>query len=887
MQNSTDSNEFISAIEGRSMHKRIDAACRVALVGLVHDLGKFSQRTGLKVPKEKEEVHKQLYCPQKEMGNQIWWTHSHAAYTALSFDALESAAPDLVKTDAYPFASRTEGEDITDSIVNAAARHHNPKTFMQWVIATADRVASGFEREVYDEKDEGVFHRGGHITTRLRSLLEEVSLDEKLITKESLKVALPLSPLSAASLFPMPLSEIEGENVEKAKQEYTKLWEKFSEALSPSATEPIPDAFRKNWSLWIDAFDSLWMTFTSSIPSATAFSVRPDVSLYDHCKATAALASALWLWHEENGKTGPETVLALKDRSDWDEKKFLLIQGDFFGIQNFIFSEGSQTNKKSAKILRGRSFYVSLLSELAALKILQTLDLPSTSQILNAAGKFLIVAPNTQETIEKLEAVRKEFDAWFIRHTFATAGIGIAWTAASCQDFMYKNYAELTKCLYDTIDRAKYQRFGLTSLKHPVLEADYSEGVCSWQSRLPADGTTEGEPTCALTRDELLVGSALASFKRILILEGDAEIHNSETVKVLELPIFGMKVAFVQEPERSGYFSQLASDLKLLRCWDFSLPDSADEVLWHGFARRNINGYVPRYEENDFIYGEITREEGKNIGDIKQFSDIAMANSHDGEGLKALMAIKGDVDNLGLIFQKGLRGNGREMNFAKTAGLSRQMNSFFAVWLPLACKKNFPNMYTIFAGGDDFFLIGPWRDSQRLVLAAERDFQKYTGLNPDVHFSVGTAMTKPGVPVRTLSKNAEEALDVAKSSGKNRLSLFGEVVQWSDMKRLNETEVFLESAKDQYGVSSGYLYDLFLLLDLAGEEKHKPEAAIWRSRLYYNTARLFERQKLSRSRETAQQRNEFLRTLLNYLEVEKTQFRIPLTNVFYSVRKTR
>jgi CRISPR-associated protein Csm1 len=68
------------------------------------------------------------------------------------------------------------------------------------------------------------------------------------------------------------------------------------------------------------------------------------------------------------------------------------VQGDFFGIQDFIFAEGGKTQKRAATLLRGRSFYVSLLSELAALKVLEALALPATSQVVNAAGKFLIVA---------------------------------------------------------------------------------------------------------------------------------------------------------------------------------------------------------------------------------------------------------------------------------------------------------------------------------------------------------------------------------------------------------------------------------------------------------------------------------------------------------------
>ena len=87
--------------------------------------------------------------------------------------------------------------------------------------------------------------------------------------------------------------------------------------------------------------------------------------------------------------------MALADNLASKEEPLLLVQGDFFGIQDFIFSGGRESNKGAAKILRGRSFQVSLFTELAALKVLNACGLPATSQVMNAAGKFLIVAPNT------------------------------------------------------------------------------------------------------------------------------------------------------------------------------------------------------------------------------------------------------------------------------------------------------------------------------------------------------------------------------------------------------------------------------------------------------------------------------------------------------------
>ncbi|MEQ1667820.1 MAG: hypothetical protein ABL868_05140, partial [Sulfuriferula sp.] len=101
----------------------MDASCRVALAAYLHDLGKFAQRADIAVDKAQLEIHKQLYCPQHGLPGQQWWSHYHAAYTALAFDVIEGHAPDLIKGDMYPFASRQAGEQITDSLLNAAAMH--------------------------------------------------------------------------------------------------------------------------------------------------------------------------------------------------------------------------------------------------------------------------------------------------------------------------------------------------------------------------------------------------------------------------------------------------------------------------------------------------------------------------------------------------------------------------------------------------------------------------------------------------------------------------------------------------------------------------------------------------------------------------------------------
>lgn len=855
----------------------LDATCRVAFAGLIHDLGKFAQRARIDATDASIKLHQQMYCPRRQAGDRIWWTHQHAAYTALAFPVIEKGAPTLTGAKAAPFS---EG-DATDSLINAASAHHAPKTLLQWIIATADRVASGFEREVYDGPAAGEEPRN-FIQTRLRALLEEVSLEGegRSIRADTLKKGFPLRPLSAQALFPSDVSDIESRTVDEASQEYAELWRAFSHALQDEK-QRIPPAFRNNWPLWLDAFDTAWLTYTQAIPSATAFSVKPDVSLYDHSKTTAALAAALWRWHDETGRTGEEDIRALKERLDWDEDKFLLIQGDFFGIQNFIFSEGSDTNRKSAKLLRGRSFYVSLLCELAALKVLDALSLPSTSQIINAAGKFLIVAPNTAFVKAKLEGLRETFDDWFLETTFGTCGIGLAETSASCADFIGKRYRVLSDRLYKAMEKAKYQRFDLAHLPNPVFDDSYPHGACRWQQRMPADGKADGE-SCALSRDQILVGRLLTSKSRLMIFEGDVPAGFT----ACEVPVFGFRAAFADD---AGIRRE---DIPgLVRCWDFSLPEDEGEVLWHGCARRNINGFIPRFSESDLLDPDARFGEDDDIavGAPKTFETLAHADIRNGLGTTGLMTLKGDVDNLGLIFRKGLTddsaGRERIMTFAKTASLSRQMNAFFAVYLPTLCARSHRNTYTVFAGGDDFFLIGPWHETQKLALELESAFGRFACGNPDVHFSVGMVMTKPSVPARTLAAMAEEALSEAKSRpGKRSASLFGLTASWDDLRRLQDAEAFLSEAVERYGVTSSYLYGLFEIIDMAGDTT-RPEASMWRSRLLYSTTRLFERLRVKSGKDASHARDEFLQTLLMQLSQHKGALRIPLTNAFYAVRR--
>ncbi|MHB8743788.1 MAG: type III-A CRISPR-associated protein Cas10/Csm1 [Sulfuricaulis sp.] len=851
------------------MKELMNASCRVALAAYLHDLGKFAERARIQEAKEKgpdgnsrQAINELLCCPEYN-GRR---THIHAAYTAIGMDLLEENLPDIVGKDMSPFAPWKD-KNADDSLINAAARHHRPDTFLQWVVATADRLASGFEREEFEAYnaalDEDQARKLNHYTTRQWTLLEHIRLGDR---PETRNWRYPLKALSPAAIFPVKKEDCEIEDKPAAQALYLALWKQFLAGL-----KDVPASHRQSLPLWLDHFDSLWLTFTHAIPSATAGiagNVRPDVSLYDHSKTTAALAVALWRYHSDQGhdtEIAKQQLRAQWDRERigkaeseiaWNSEKFLLVQGDFFGIQNFIFAEGGQTQKRAAKLLRGRSFYVSLLSELAALKVLEGLGLPATSQVVNAAGKFLIVAPNTPESIDNLRSVQTELDEWFLAHTYGQSGIGLAWLPAKANDFRHGKddgnspFRDLITRLFKQLDETKLTRLGLCgSTPVPAVFKGFLDrfkhGECKIDGRSPA----EEDGMCKLAADQIETGKWLASQKRVLITRDSLDHHT------LRLPIFGFRVNFTESEADTGKFGNEARTGNLLRGWDFSLPQSFDAPLWNGYARRHINAYVPRFGEMNAW--EADRYQGiKNAevfdprpDEIKTLNHLACDDRRLDEndkwiGAEALMTLKGDVDNLGLIIQQGLE----RQTFARMAGLSRQVNAFFAVYLPWLCKSEFPNTYTVFAGGDDFFLIGPWHSTIKLAQRMKNDFKRYVAENPDIHFSAGLSMTKPGLPIRQLANLAEEALGSAKTHNpdnqqpapKNAVTSFCYTVTWQQFDQLMEREAGLSRVAGEYALSTGYLYSLLGYTDMAGKVSLRPENALWHSHFAYRTRRLAE-----------------------------------------------
>ncbi len=872
---------------------------KIQLAALFHDLGKFAQGS-LELPPAYAENNADLYQPFNR--RQQRHTHAHALYTAAFIELFAKHLPEELSSPDWG-----EGER-EDSFINLAAKHHKPETPLQLIITQADRLSSGFDRAEFEEGEEiGVRE---YKQTRLLPLFERLLRQDKAFNRaEDFEWCYPLRPLSAQNIFPVRKEDV---SRTKAEEEYRRLWKEFVENLKKLC-------HRRHVSLWAQHFDSLLRIYASHIPAARVGRVVHDVSLYDHLRTSAALAGALYLYHRKTDTLNSKSI-----QND-AESKFLLVSGDFYGIQDFIFRGGGEERHHRAKLLRGRSFLVSLLVELAAEMLCERLGLSFLSVFFCAAGKFHLLAPNTESARTKIDEVREEVNRWFYEHFFGECTLGIAVTAASPEDFVGGKFADLWRRHLENLEEAKFCRLDLKKYSGVFEEYldrfrnDLPSPLCPLCDRRPSaeevsgDGRSKkgdkyvsrrgGEEkacACKLCRDQAFLGTELVRDNRLAVLKS----KNGG----LGEPLFGRyQVVF-----RRDCAEDLAEKGELLKLYDLKVAGEGKAPVGATFLP--VNGYVPVFEKEDhnddrYLVGRRKEEktlsliEQIEVGNPKTFYHLAqLALEPCGEkpdefcGLPALAVLKADVDNLGAIFGCGLPAE--LFTLSRLATLSRQLNNFFTVYLPFALENEkegrFRNVYTVFAGGDDLFLIGPWNVMRELALHLRKKFTDYVCENPKLHFSAGITLHKPHVPVDLLAEESEGALSQAKGAGKDRVSMFGRVATWKEFEDLIALESELSRWYEKGLLSRGALYRLNELCALAEEEKrlatsggipwHRLQCVKWPAFLRYFLVRAL-RRKLGESWEGPYQ--EMVTKLYDWLVHYRGRFVLALWPLLYNTRKQR
>jgi len=847
-----------------------ETTLKMAMSGFFHDIGKFCGRDILGISRTEINENRGDFLPKNKSGG---YSHEHALFTAEFIERFKEHLPAELSANAWG-----QGE----SLIRLAAAHHNAASAMEWIVTEADRLSSGMDRKDYDEAEsEGVSIKDFE-KTRLVPILEAVDYDnpKQSLTRDVFKHAYPLAALSHGSIFPKPKNELEPTDGAKARQEYQNLFDGFSEELKHLA-------HRDHVALWFEHFESLVMRYTSSIPSARVKNTIPDVSLYDHLRTTSALCSALYLYHRDKGTLTPEAIRNEK------EEKFLLISADFSGIQNFIFNGFGDTRKFRSKLLRGRSFYVSLMTELAADMILRKMGLPFTSVILNAGGKLTLIAPNTDQALMAYHDVIAAIESWLLKRTYGETTILFSDVAATPADFKYGQFHALQSRILERQGLKKFQRFNLEAYGGAVADFFADEQnekkICAFCGKRPGTSTKSEKSICGLCSDHLLIGEKLVKTKGLAVLTGASG--------TLREPIFGEYQLMFSDDA----LVKEASEGRLIRFWQTAIGDKGK----NRFSLKLINGYVPVYSKEDIYDERLTQsadeDERVNVGapiTLNHIAEKSLIPLSDGKisGVDALGVLKADVDNLGLIMACGQ--SERYYSVSRSATLSRQMNNFFAVYLPWFLENSdlYQDVYTVFAGGDDLFLIGPWNRMTDLAAELDASFRDFACQNDKIHFSAGISVHKSHTPVDKMAEAAEKALEESKKhKAKQRLTVFDETVDWSELADLKQTTSTFERWLNDETLSRVMLYKLNTFIDMAAMEKRilnsgqlhigSMNCTKWRAHLAYSTERNVGK-KLAREKKEPLVK-EVHAKLADWLNCYGGKLRIPLWTLQYNSRSKK
>lgn len=612
--------------------------------------------------------------------------------------------------------------------------------------------------------------------TQLKSIFSLVNSDDIQNTSGdyAYKFYAP-APLSLNTKDIFPVDEV------AVKQNGPSMWELLSDEIEQIAQSPLELNFT--------TFYYLYQKYAWAIPASKA---GEGVSLFEEWKAISALVFA----SGSEWKKGPG-------------EQYTLIGGDIPGIQDFVYTV---TSKGAAKGLRGRSFFIQLIGDAVVRSIVSDLELSLANVIYSAGGNFMILGPYGGENT--LKELVLQINQTLINKIYGNMALAIA--AKSIR----KN---------ELVDPAQFREHR-TALGKQIAAAkrkplqDFAE---DWQFLFApkGDGT---EQFCAVCRRELRTNDS-----RLLRETGEYTdditeqriCHLCESFNFLARDIRHELVWMMVDsdkgaslPPYQSEWSNLLAEMTGFR-YEFShRPPSTNNgsdntalvfILNElNFVERHAHGYrllasvTPTVTKDDiaFLREKIEHSSADGLddeaeivpryGDIRSFTLLAHA-AKEAQAIERVGVLRMDVDGLGHIFGKGMP----HMNMLRLSTLSNTLERFFGGYLNyLVWERNDNDLYIIYAGGDDLFIVGAWHHLPNLAHDIRTQFKAYAGHHPQLSISGGITLENPKFPLYRAAERAGEAEDAAKrftrpdGRKKDAIVFLGTVVPWEDWEANVETQ---------------------------------------------------------------------------------------------------
>lgn len=584
--------------------------------------------------------------------------------------------------------------------------------------------------------------------TGLCPLLSQVKGTEEARAPGSIvtDLRLPLAPVSGEGVLPrVAAADSPGGGC------YRALW---TELLRGAAALPHAPRVQRGW---LDSFDSLLSVALNAVP-ADPFEPCPVDSLIDVVRLAAACAVS----QSVHGRHASR-----KPRKD----AYRLVVGEFSPIQDFILGTDPQGPWQPGIVAGGRSAFVKLASELAALAVLEQLGMPSVCQVFTGGSKFMLLVPNAETFDGDLEQLRERFDTWSLQELAGAGGIALGWSYAAATavsirrrpkysgDWRYFGHAYAMAL--QSLEGSRMRRFRLLEGANPVIHGAlraFRDGAqpCS------LDGVSPACPARPWLAMALLPARQLAPVSRASAFQLALALQLGEVQQVVARRMLEVRGEPPQQPQEGGFaFFGWSVTVETSEIPSLRTPPDGVRIWDAGFA---------------------TREDQRFRG-----LPVRLIAHHAGQARPgALSVLKGDVDRLGLVFRQGIPG----FSLARLMLAARQLDHFFSLHVPRLLRQRHPRVQTVLAGGDDFTFIGPAEDVLALADSLQQHWQQYTR-NPSLTFSIGIEVGAQRVALQETDRRAEEALVLAKRE-RNSVAVHGRALPWARWRMLRGLQARLD-----------------------------------------------------------------------------------------------
>lgn len=729
---------------------------------LLHDIGKITRRT------------------DKSTGN-----HINSGYEYLFNKDIKLPNKDII----LDIVKNHHYDDLKKSNLD--------NSHLAWIVYEADNIASGIDRRKLEEGKRG----------------NEMSLLSNIFN----------------NLYPNKNTENKQVKATLEKEDDFYLPIERQSLLDANDYYPIRSQIDKNLKAIdydIESPNSILKVLeatTTKIPSSS-YVDYPDISLYDHLKITALIASNMYLYMQSLNDTDYKDKFFKNSKNSRKEDMFILVSGELSGIQDFIYTVA---NKGAMKSLRGRSFYLEMLVEHIVDEILQANNLSRANLLYLGGGNFYLILPNTKDAKDILEKFKTTINDFLLKRYQTNLYFEMNYQKCSANDLandldnknkennLLGNVFRKTSAKTSKSKLNRYSKEQLSDLFNPdshILSLEDLKRECKTCGLFAPKSKEEDECNYCLLFKEL--GSKLAYInitneKYMLCVLNDS----IDSKFKLELPLINGDTAYINLDILENTNKILKNSNIIHRLYAINqmiIGKGISNYLW-------IGNYNTKSNEKETLI---------------EFDELV----NRAKGIKRLAVLRADVDSLGDAFVRGFE-NDKENKYkfcslSRSAVFSRQMSDFFKRYINIVAncsnikidsnksffldylndvgavdKSNnyiFENRLSdrmdsqkrdiviVYSGGDDVFAIGTWNDIIEFSIDLRNLFKEFA--QEKLTFSAGIGFFSNGYPISKMAQNVGELESIAKEkdygqniSKKDSIALFGK----SNEEHVYKWDVFI------------------------------------------------------------------------------------------------